>query len=270
MSGGDLLLTTVAHSIPQVKWKQSKMKYWLSKDTIRLIKKKRLLYHILKHYSNLRSKYNRPRNFVRRATRDDYVLYGDQISAQFTVNPKLFWRWVNQRKAQHNPIPACVLGDTVLSSNHDKAEGFKSQFSSREDLSYLSYLSSTLPSYHHPTLLEDIQVSSDKVSHELSLLNVSKACGPDLICLRLLKGDAPFISHSLANLFNKSPKSGILPLGQCSCYSNIQKREKHFISNYRPISLTCIVCKVLKKLIHHRLYPLLEQHDIFGEAQFDF
>ena len=90
-----------------------------------------------------------------------------------------------------------------MSSNHDKAEGFNSHFCSvftREDLSNLLYLLSTLPS---DTLLEDIQVFSDEVSHELSLLNISKVCGPDLICPHLLKEGAPFISHSLANLFNK-------------------------------------------------------------------
>ena len=72
-------------------------------------------------------------------------------------------------------------------------------------------MTSTLPPDHYPTLLKDIQVSSDEVFKESSLLNVSKACGPDLICPRLLREAAPVISHSLSKLFNESLESGVLP-----------------------------------------------------------
>ena len=123
------------------------------------------------------------------------------------------------------------------------------------------YLISTLPPDHYSTLLEDIQVSSDEVFKELSLLNVSKACGPDLICPCLLREAAPVISHSLSKLFNESLKSGVLPLDWVSAHVTLvfEKGEKHIISNYQP--KTCIICKVLEKLMHHGLCPLLKQHN---------
>ena len=41
------------------------------------------------------------------------------------------------------------------------------------------------------------------------------------------------------------------------------------ISNYRPIILTSVVSKVLERLIHHKLHPLLEHH-LISHAQFGF
>ena len=49
-----------------------------------------------------------------------------------------------------------------------------------------------------------------------------------------------------------------------------KKGDKHLISNYRPISLTSIVSKVLERLIHHKLYSFLEQHGVISHTQFGF
>ena len=34
-----------------------------------------------------------------------------------------------------------------------------------------------------------------------------------------------------------------------NCGSNFQKGEKDLPQNYRPVSLTCIVCKIMKKIM---------------------
>ena len=74
MNWRDLLLTTATQSI---KWKQTKMKYWLSYETIGLIKKKWILYWRLKRCGGptLCIKYNSLRNIVCSATRADYASY---------------------------------------------------------------------------------------------------------------------------------------------------------------------------------------------------
>ena len=83
-------------------------------------------------------------------------------------------------------------------------------------------------------------------------LNCNKACGPDLLSARLLKMSDEFIAPSLAQIFQLSLSSGKLPLDWVS--ANIvpihKKGDKHLTTNYRPISLTSIVVKIMERIIH--------------------
>ena len=49
-----------------------------------------------------------------------------------------------------------------------------------------------------------------------------------------------------------------------------KKGEKQSVSNYRPISLTCIVSKLLEKIVYKYLYAMLEFHDLLHDHQFGF
>ena len=65
---------------------------------------------------------------------------------------------------------------------------------------------------------------------------------------------APFLSV----LFNKSLKDAILPLDWVSAHvCPINKNgDEMCVSNYRPISLTCMFAKVLERIVHAKLYCL--------------
>ena len=88
----------------------------------------------------------------------------------------------------------------------------------------------------------------------------------------MLKEGAEFIALPLAKLFNKSLSDGVLPRDWVS--ANIthvfKKGDKQQVSNYRPISLTCILCKVLEKIVHCKLYTLLESNKVLNDSQFGF
>ena len=49
-----------------------------------------------------------------------------------------------------------------------------------------------------------------------------------------------------------------------------KKGDKQLPSNYRPISLTCIICKILEKFIHRKLYALLESNNVLSNSQYGF
>ena len=79
------------------------------------------------------------------------------------------------------------------------------------------------------------------MAEELLMLNVHNACGPDCMCPRLLKEGAEQLAPSLLKLFNHSVNNGVLPVDWVS--ANVtpvyKKGDKQYVSNYRPISLTC-------------------------------
>ena len=99
-----------------------------------------------------------------------------------------------------------------------------------------------------------------------------KACGPDNIPAQLIKVTADFICTPLSRIFQLSINSGSLPRDWIT--ANIvpvhKKGDKHLSSNYRPISLTSIIVKVMERIIHRQLITALESKNLISEAQHGF
>ena len=186
----------------------------------------------------------------------------DTITSHLHYSEKPFWSWISKLKACRSPIPPLLHNDNVITSDSDKAVIFNDYFVSvfmKECTINPEELQHHLPNkaFH----LDSITVFRSEVFEELSTLNPHKACGPDQICPpHLLKEGAEIIASPLVELFNKSLSDGVLPLDWVSANVTpvFKKGDKHQASNYSPISLTCILCKVLEKIIHQQLYTLHE------------
>jgi len=90
-------------------------------------------------------------------------------------------------------------------------------------------------------------------------LQLHKAAGPDGISLRLVLKDmaASIAAPILTTIFQASLKQDDLPddWRTASVVPVFEKGSRLDPSNYRPISPTCICCKLLSTLFTH-LYPL--------------
>ena len=91
-----------------------------------------------------------------------------------------------------------------------------------------------------------------KMLHEL---NVNKACGPDSLSSHVLQECATELAPSLAHLFTRSFQSGCIPVQwkQGNVVPVHKKGDKSQVSNYRPISLLCILSKVMEKYIDNHI-----------------
>ena len=84
---------------------------------------------------------------------------------------------------------------------------------------------------------------------QLTILNVNKPAGPDGVSPRLLKDIADSISKPLTKNFNMSLSIRQVPLlWKIARVSPIFKGKgnPHSPQNYRPISVTSIVCKIME------------------------
>ena len=88
----------------------------------------------------------------------------------------------------------------------------------------------------------------DDILERLETLKLTKSPGPDMLHPRLLY-EARHIQ--LALIFNRSFDSKQLPLDWRSAnISAIYKKgSKKDASNYRPISLTSVVCKIFESIL---------------------
>ena len=103
-------------------------------------------------------------------------------------------------------------------------------------------------------------------------LNPSKASGPDSTKPIVLKNLSNGIALFLSILFQKSLDSGQVPHDWTkACVTPIFKKgDKSDLINYRPISLTSIVCKVMEHTVASNLSRHFEQNDILYDLQHGF
>ena len=104
-------------------------------------------------------------------------------------------------------------------------------------------------------------------------LNTNKSPGADIMHPRVVKVLVAVIVHPCYLIFNLLLKFGTVPsawkLGLISeIYKN--KGSKNSVENYRPISLSSIVCKMLKSIIGDSLMKYLMSNNILTDKQFGF
>ncbi|KAG6924498.1 hypothetical protein G0U57_017201, partial [Chelydra serpentina] len=94
-----------------------------------------------------------------------------------------------------------------------------------------------------------IDITISEVEAKLEQLNESKSGGPDNLHPRILKELAHEIASPLAKKCNESLNSGVVPFDWriANIVPIFKKGKKRDPGNYRPASLTSIVCKVLEK-----------------------
>jgi len=122
---------------------------------------------------------------------------------------------------------------------------------------------------HH---LSNITIIKSGVAKLLRDINVSKASGPDNIHNRVLKECADNLAPGLSLIFQRSLDTGILPdpwlNANISCV--YKKGDKHLTENYRPISLTSVISKLLEHIICRNLLDHLEKNNILTRLNHGF
>ena len=116
--------------------------------------------------------------------------------------------------------------------------------------------------------MEDITVSCKGVVKLLKNLNPHKIAGPDEIPLMLLKKAADEITL----LFQASLSQGNTPSTwhEALVVPILKKGSKSDASNYRPISLTSVLCKHCEHILHSTILTHLANHKILSDAQHGF
>ena len=122
--------------------------------------------------------------------------------------------------------------------------------------------------YQH---INDLDITENGVRKLLKGLNPSKAPGPDNIT-RILKELADDIAPILTEIFHHSYKTGEIPsIWRTANICPIFKKGKKFEAvNYRPVSLTCISCKIMEHIITSHIMNHADANNIMYPMQHGF
>ena len=99
--------------------------------------------------------------------------------------------------------------------------------------------------------MNDIVISKEGVIKLLKGLNPSKALGPDELHPRVLKELATELGPVFAHLFQQSMDTGEIPKewSLANICPLFKKSDRSLACNYRPVSLTCVLCKLLEHIV---------------------
>jgi hypothetical protein len=120
--------------------------------------------------------------------------------------------------------------------------------------------------------VSDILVTPEAVEVRLRSLDASKAQGPDNIPPKVLKVLAKELSAPLSVLFNKSLETGVVPNDwkKADVTAIFKKGNKSEPGDYRPVSLTCIVCKVMESVVRDVIVSHFTDNNLFAKCQHGF
>ena len=107
------------------------------------------------------------------------------------------------------------------------------------------------PTMHHPPATISVSAtcfSRDSVLQKLKGLHSDKSPGPDGLHPMVLKECAEEIAESLSTIFTQSYNSGTVPdyWRLANIVPIFKKGKRAEVGNYRPVSLTCVSCKVME------------------------
>ena len=125
---------------------------------------------------------------------------------------------------------------------------------------------------HVETAMNNMDIKTSDVFKLLTQLKVDKSPGIDKMHPMFLREVAESISYPLTLLFNLSVKQEKLPdeWKQAKISALYKKGDKSVAGNYRPVSLTSIVCKVMEKLIRNHIILHMKENHLFTSKQYGF
>lgn len=264
----DLFLSIVHNHIPKCSSRNVYDHPWIDEELLALIKKKntqrkKLLRTkhpaVLEKFKLLR---RQTKKLISKKKRD----HANKLRESMFENPKRFWSFLKS-STKTNQTPNFIRnGQSFTTDSRNKANLFNKFFHSvfsPGDVDPPSMLSTLTESPCNQ--LSDIELTISEVAAVLRNLDPNKACGPDGIPSRLLSAVADEIAPSLCKLFNMSLSLGMVPVKWK--FANItpvfKKDDPTITSNYRPISLLCVISKVLERCVfnhcYHHLSPFFYQ-----------
>ena len=115
-------------------------------------------------------------------------------------------------------------------------------------------------------------VSEEFVYKELSSLNSSKSTGLDNISARFLKDGASFLKLPITYIINMSITSGEVPgeLKSARVKPLFKKNCRSEVGNYRPVSILCVVSKILERAVYNQLEAFVTKNNLIYEFQSGF
>ena len=248
------------------------------KNLLKIKKKNRLWSKKRKSLASEEEKitYNKLRNQIRRLTRKAKKNTERNIANNAKANPKMFWKYSQSKLKTRANIPDLESIDDngeIIYAKDDKSKA--DQFQSYFGGVYTKEPDGNMPLFderQYEEAIDKLIISEEIILKKLKKLKTNKSPGPDKVHPRVLNEIADEICKPLQIIFQKSLDSKTLPSEwkHAQVTAIFKKGAKTKAQNYRPVSLTCIVCKMLESIVRDQIIDHMVKNNLFSPKQFGF
>ena len=286
----------IDNNVPDCTNSVNKKEPWLNKKLTKSIKKK---YHCWKRYQEtkgyaLYQSYCKQRNKTAKDIRQAKREFEMKIASEAKSNPKAFYRYCNSKTGKKSNVIRLKAesGRTIL-SNKDNAnmlnDYFCSVFTDEDDAPEL-ILNASAPMLFNedkenisepcrinqmsPTkqLNDIVDLEIEDVYKLLKELDPNKSNLSSCIHPSVLKEAAEELAHPIFKIFQISLRQGKVPdCWKTGVVTPIHKgNDRHKVANYRPITITSVLCRLLEKVIKNKLIDHISSNDLITKDQHGF
>lgn len=224
-------------------------------------------------YQRVLSEYRHLNNQVRKETRKGVKLKEQTIAQNVKHNPKIFWKYVNSKTKT-------VSGITELYKGGDQNKKTESDKEKADELGeFFSSVFTIEPPGAVPELevrqtpqLSTMEISRNDVLKTLKKLKRNKSPGPDGLHPRVILEVADVLVEPLWIIFTNSMKMRQVPWEwkTANITAIFKKGDKSDPSNYRPVSLTSVLSKVMETIVRENIMKHMESNKLFSKRQYGF
>ena len=271
---------------------------WITQEIKGLIRKRDSLYSQFKksNEEDIKHQFKALRQKIKKKIKISYERYLNDLlglsESNKTCDKKKLFSFLKSSRQDQEGIPHLKDNDILLTETPAKAnlcnQQFQSVFTKKSPLS-LSRLAQMKvqglvdegsippesipdPYLNSTPVMPDIDISISGLLKLLKNLKPGKAAGPDQLKPLLLKKLRDEIAPVIKVIFDKSLQTGTLPTEwlTANVMPVFKKGDKSLAANYRPISLTCILCKVLEHILASNIVKHLDAQEIMYDMQHGF
>lgn len=195
-----------------------------------------------------------------------------EVMTHRKTNPKLFYAFINRSKTAPNRIgPLAKTGSNMVVDPKEQAQILNQYFASVFTRSNHN-LPEIEPRDKDAPTLTNIVITEEIIGKAIDQINADSSPGPDGIPSKVIKELKEELLLPLGVLFKESLKSGKIPdeWREAEVVPLFKKGKRSDPSNYRPVSLTVIICKIMERIIKAQMTTFIECNGLIENSQHGF
>ena len=264
---------SIENNVPLTKNLNRNQPVWMTRDLLRKVRKKRRVWKQYKltgaprHYDN----YKELELSVKKSVKNAKKNYERKIANNSKDN-RAFNRYIKNNNSCKETIgPLKTSTKTITNNEKEMAEILNTYFSSV----FTQETSDEIPTPESTNCMEEIyniKFTRADIVKTINKLKPSNSSGPDGITVNLLQKLPNIFAVPLEIILNRSMEEGKVPQDWKDAFvvPIFKKGIKANPSNYRPVSLTSIICKVMETLIKDHMMDFLLRYNLLRVSQHGF
>ena len=266
----------VGEYVPKrIRSKSKKQPPWWNKK-INSLRRKRTKWWKQYQTSKLHDDYIQYKNAMdqtRKEIRNAKRKHENKIACNIKTDPKLYYRYARSKMQVKEGIGPLRDENNVETTDIEEMSTILNNYFAtvftEEDVTNVP--TPTIFNVNNEEV-DDIDLSPEAVYDKLKSLDPEKAPGNDNINPAILRNAAKELAVPLSIIFKESLSSGEVPEDwRLANVTPIYKKgSKKDACNYRPISLTSQVCKVMEKMVKDNIVEHLNKYNLIKDSQHGF